>query len=110
MFTNRSAACPRAARPLVSLLITGSLVVTLSGCFGTSVDSPARAYRGPSHAELRLSLIAAPRVINVSQCKTGMSDVTTFVPLWGLAVGVLSFGIVVPQWTVYSCAAEASLR
>ena len=34
-----------------------------------------------------------------------MSQVTTFIPLWGVAVGILTIGIIVPKMTSYSCVA-----
>jgi hypothetical protein len=32
-----------------------------------------------------------------------LKQVATFVPLWGVAVGILTLGIVVPVTTVYTC-------
>jgi hypothetical protein len=91
-------------RRLRALVLSAALLASQSGCLGTFVESPARASPRRSVATLRWHLITAPRQIDVSECSRGMSDVATYVPLWGLAVGILTFGILVPQWTVYSCA------
>jgi hypothetical protein len=89
-------------RPLTWLL-AATLLVSLSGCLGTAVDAPTRS--SDSYASLRVHLIAAPTLVRADRCNAGLADVTTYVPLWGLAVGILTFGIVVPEWTVYTCAA-----
>jgi hypothetical protein len=88
------------------LLLCGSLVVSLSGCLGTFVETPARAQRGPAFQTLRWHLLAAPRLIEADVCKGGLADSATYVPPWGLVIGILTFGIVVPQWTIFACAAE----
>ncbi len=87
-----------------ALLLCAALLGSQSACLGTLVESPARARAADSYATLRWHLIAAPRSIDATECPRGMSDVFTHVPLWGLALGVLTFGILVPQWTIYSCA------
>jgi hypothetical protein len=87
------------------LVLAFALATSQTACLGTLVESPVRAQATPSRATLRWHLITAPRVVEAGECRHGMSDVFTHVPLWGLAIGILSFGIVVPQWTVYSCAA-----
>jgi hypothetical protein len=79
------------------------MVVSLSGCLGTIVEAPTASTPSPAYAVLRVHLVAAPRVIRANECKHGVSEVATYVPLWGLAIGILTFGIVVPQWTLYSC-------
>ncbi len=91
---------PVTRRPLALLLCAGLLLST-SGCLGTSVFAPSRSSR--STAKLGVHLLAAPLVIVAEECGRGLSDVTTYVPLWGLAAGILTFGILVPEWTVYSC-------
>ena len=79
------------------------LVVSLSGCLGTVVEAPAPSHPSPAYFTLRWHLIAAPRHIRANECRHGISEVATYVPLWGLAIGIVTFGIVVPQWTLYSC-------
>jgi hypothetical protein len=37
-----------------------------------------------------------------------MSRVTTFIPLWGIAVGILTIGIIVPKTTSYSCVTQSA--
>ena len=77
------------------------LAASLSGCLGTIVETPSPAGRPitTTHAHL----LAAPFVIDAHVCEKGVAKATTFVPLWGVAVGILTFGIVVPKTTVYHC-------
>jgi hypothetical protein len=88
-------------RRLFRSTLTALLIVALSGCLGTLVQSPTRQSR--SHSTTRVHLLAAPTRIDAHVCPSGLSEVFTFVPLWGIAVGILTFGIVVPMATVYSC-------
>lgn len=106
MFPHHTASRPptagaERARWLLNLALPALLVVALSGCLGTAIRSPARATQ--SYSTLRWHLIAAPTQVQASPCRLGLADVTTYVPLWGLAIGILTFGIVVPQWTIFSC-------
>jgi hypothetical protein len=106
MFPNHTASRPptpgvERARWLLNLALSALLVAALSGCLGTDVRSPARSTE--SYSTLRWHLIAAPNLVHASPCRLGLADVTTYVPLWGLAIGILTFGIVVPQWTIFSC-------
>ena len=89
-------------RPL-GLLLAALLLAATTGCLGTFVEGPTRS--SVSHTELRVHLLAAPTLIRANVCTNGLAEVNTWVPLWGLAVGILSLGIIVPEWTVYSCAA-----
>ncbi len=91
-------ACNRA----FALLLCATLAISSSGCLGTAVDAPTR--QGSAHESLQIHVLAAPTLIRANACLNGLADVTTYVPLWGLALGILTFGILVPQWTVYSCA------
>ncbi len=88
-------------RPL-GLLLAALLLTATTGCLGTFVEAPSRSTT--SYAEMRVHLIGAPTLIRAAECRNGLAEVNTYVPLWGLAVGILSFGIIVPEWTVYSCA------
>ncbi len=89
-------------RRIVKSLASAILIVSLSGCLGTMVVSPVR--EGSAHRTTRAHLLAAPTQINATHCGAGLSQTFTFVPLWGVAVGILTFGILVPMTTVYSCA------
>ncbi len=77
------------------------LIIPLTGCLGTTVQSPRRGggLRGSTDARI----IAAPVMVRASDCTLGLSQVQTFVPLWGVAVGILTIGIIVPITTTYSC-------
>jgi hypothetical protein len=86
------------------LLLAVALVSSQTACLGTMVESPVPARPVEARAQLRWHLITAPSEIDAAECRHGMADVFTFVPLWGLAIGVVTLGIVVPQWTLYSCA------
>lgn len=77
------------------------LVVALSGCLGTIVEAPTR--EGESYGDTLAHLIGASTAIAASKCASGLQQVATFVPLWGVAVGILTLGIVVPMTTVYTC-------
>jgi hypothetical protein len=90
-------------RRISFLLLSSFLLVSMSGCLGTMVQSPTRPARAESTT--RAHILAAPTGIDASHCKAGVSEVFTYVPLWGLAVGILTFGIIVPMTTTYSCVA-----
>ena len=77
------------------------LIVPLTGCLGTSVQSPRRG--GDLRVSTDARIIAAPVVVRASDCTRGLAQVQTFVPLWGVAVGFLTVGIIVPISTTYSC-------
>ena len=53
----------------------------------------------------RAHIIAAPTQIDANNCSNGLSQTFTYVPLWGVAVGILTIGIIVPMTTEYSCKA-----
>lgn len=80
-----------------------ALVVTLalSGCLGTVVETPTR--RGGPIAGTHPHILAAPFRVEANGCERGMSRVMTYIPPWGVAVGILTFGIIVPKTTSYSC-------
>ena len=89
-------------RSLMALLLSSSLTL---GCLGTFIEAPPRERAAPSYQTLRWHLLAAPHRIKADVCPEGLADIATYVPPWGLAIGILTFGIVVPQWTIFSCAA-----
>jgi hypothetical protein len=88
-------------RRFFSLTLAAWLTLTLTGCLGTLVQAPTRSSK--QHITTRVHLVAAPTHIDAHVCPKGMSEVFTYVPLWGVAVGILTIGIVVPMTTVYSC-------
>ncbi len=90
-------------RRCVALLAAASL--TLGGCLGVFIEAPTATER-TAYTTLRWHLIAAPRAIDASVCPNGLSQITTFVPLWGLVVGFFTIGILVPQWTTIACVAR----
>ena len=77
------------------------LAVGLSGCLGTIVEAPTR--EGQSYGNTRPHFVGSSTEISAANCPNGLKQVATFVPLWGVAVGVLTLGIVVPMTTVYTC-------
>lgn len=85
----------------LSMALSLVLAACLSGCLGTVVESPTKG--GKPVASTHPHILAAPFRIDAHVCPRGMSRVTTFVPLWGVAVGILTFGILVPKTTFYSC-------
>ena len=88
-------------RRLFTLTLAVLLTFTLTGCLGTLVQAPTRSSK--QHKTTRVHLIAAPTHIDAHVCAKGMSEVFTYAPLWGVAVGILTIGIVVPMTTVYTC-------
>ncbi len=87
-------------RTLMTLLAL-VLAASLSGCLATVVETPSAA--GRRIATTHAHLLAAPFLIDAHVCKKGLAKATTYVPLWGVAVGILTLGIVVPKTTVYHC-------
>ncbi len=85
-------------------LVAAGLVVSLSGCLGTVVETPSPAGRAIS--AMHVHLLAAPVRIDAHMCERGVAKAATFVPLWGVVVGFLTFGIVVPKATIYHCVAS----
>jgi hypothetical protein len=81
--------------------ISIGLIAALPGCLGTIVEAPTQ--EGQSYGDTRAHLIGSSTEIDASSCASGLKRVTTFVPLWGVAVGILTFGILVPMSTVYTC-------
>ena len=51
-----------------------------------------------------LVLAVAPSAIDARDCASGLQEVAVYVPLWGVAVGILTLGIVVPMTTAFTCA------
>jgi hypothetical protein len=88
-------------RPLRAAL-TLTLVAALSGCLGTIVEGPGAT--GQRYGDTRAHIIGSSTHIDASTCKNGLKEVATFVPLWGVAVGILTIGIIVPMETVFTCA------
>jgi hypothetical protein len=89
-------------RRLFTLVFAGFLTASLSGCLGTLVQSPTAPSK--PFRTTQIHLLAAPTRIDAHSCPGGLAEVFTFVPLWGIAVGILTIGIVVPMTTTYSCA------
>jgi hypothetical protein len=85
------------ARSLVALGLAASL-----GCLGTIVEAPTG--KGASHGDTRAHLIGSSTAVDAATCHSGLQEVAVFVPLWGVAVGILTFGILVPMRTTYTCA------
>ncbi len=90
-------------RRFFTLALSVALLVAQAGCLGTMVRSPGA--KGQSITTTRAHIIAAPTQIDAINCPNGLSQTFTFVPLWGVAVGILTIGIIVPMTTEYSCKA-----
>ena len=88
-------------RRLFTLALAALLSVPLTGCLGTLVHAPTSVTQ--AKITTRAHLLAAPTRIEAQNCTKGMGEVYTFVPLWGVAVGILTLGIVVPMTTSYAC-------
>jgi hypothetical protein len=81
--------------------VTLVLTLGLSGCLGTIVETPTQ--RGGEISGTHPHILAAPFRVEANGCAAGISRVATFIPLWGVAVGILTIGIIVPKATTYSC-------
>jgi hypothetical protein len=88
----------RTARSLVAL----ALIASLTGCLGTIVRSPLP--EGDSYGGTRAHIIGSSTEIDARSCQKGLQSVATYVPLWGVAVGIVTLGIIVPMSTVFTCA------
>ena len=74
----------------------------MTGCLATIVNSPKRGGQ-IVHQTTGVHIIALPIVLNAPTCREGLANVRSWVPLWGLAVGILTIGILVPVTTAYTC-------
>ena len=90
-------------RQLIALFAAASFALT--GCLGVAIEAPTASER-QAFATLRWHVIASPTAIDASACKNGLSQVTTYVPVWGLVIGFFTLGILVPQWTTIACVAR----
>ena len=88
-------------RRLFTVLLSAVLFTAQAGCLGTVIEAPTS--KGASYGGTRVHVIASPTLIKADSCKEGISETATYVPLWGLVVGILTFGILVPMNTVYTC-------
>ena len=88
---------PRVCRFALTVLLAASVV----GCLATRIDTP-RSIGRPISAQ-HVHVLAAPFRIDAHMCDKGIARATTFVPLWGVVVGVLTVGILVPKATTYHC-------
>ncbi len=89
-------------RGVLRRLLPLVVVVSLTGCLATIVQTPSRG--GQELSTTRVHILALPNVIDVPECKSGLARVESWVPVWGLAIGILTFGIIVPVTTTFSCA------
>jgi len=87
----------RLARSLVAI----ALIASLTGCLGTIVKAPMP--EGNSYGDTRAHIIGSSTEIDARSCRNGLQSVSTFVPLWGVAVGIVTIGILVPMTTVFTC-------
>jgi hypothetical protein len=85
----------------LGVVLSLMLMAPLSGCLGTVVETPTP--EGKPITTTNVHILAAPFRVDAHVCKRGMSRVVTFVPLWGVAVGILTFGILVPKTSMYHC-------
>ena len=89
-------------RHTLASALAGLLSLSLMGCLGTKVETGYSA--PPDHFKTTTRYIAMPRVIEAWECRNGLASVTNHVPAWGVAIGVLTLGIIVPVTTSYRCA------
>ena len=77
------------------------VLILATGCLGTVVESPRR--QGKPITTTKIHIIAAPIGIDAHVCERGIAAASSFIPIWGVAVGILTFGILVPKTIVYNC-------
>ena len=90
-------------RSISKVILVLAMGLVTSGCLGTLVGRPPS--KGQVFSTTRAHLLASPTEIR-TPCTGGLAHTFTFVPLWGIAVGILTIGIVVPMTTNYSCVAS----
>ena len=90
-------------KQIARVLMILTLSLPLSGCLGTIVTAPGGGSRTYKSTDAHIILL--PSQVNAGDCTKGMKEVTVSVPLWGVAVGILTFGIVVPMNTTVTCSA-----
>ena len=90
-------------RRIAITLLALALSLSLSGCLGTIVTAPVGGTRTYKSTDVHWVLL--PASVNAGDCAKGMREVTVSVPLWGVAVGFITFGIIVPMNTTVTCAA-----
>ena len=88
-------------RKITRSLLALVLAAAVSGCLGTIVTAPTG--QGRTYGATQIHILAAPTSIDAVDCKNGLREVTVSVPLWGVAVGILTFGILVPVNTTFTC-------
>ncbi len=93
-------------RRLFSVCLAIVLTVSMSGCFGTMVQSPTAAARPSSTTSVRIVGLATQ--IDAHNCEHGLAETFTYVPLWGVFVAWITQGIVVPMTTSYACVPSPS--
>ena len=82
-------------------VISGVVALSLVGCLGTMIETPTP--EGKPISSQHVHILAAPFRIDAHVCEKGVAKAFTFIPGWGVAVGILTIGIVVPKATIYHC-------
>ena len=77
------------------------LAFVMTGCLGTVLETPAK--RGRPIGGNHVHILASPVRIDAHVCENGIARTSTFVPVWGVVVGILTIGIAVPKATFYEC-------
>jgi hypothetical protein len=86
---------------ILRIVLVLTLSVSLFGCLGTVVNAPTS--KGRTYGGTQAHLLLAPTEIDARDCPKGLHEVAVYVPLWGVAVGILTFGILVPMNTTFTC-------
>jgi hypothetical protein len=87
---------------LTRSLVALGLALSLTGCLGTVVDAPTG--KGSTYDGTSPHILLSPTSVDAQACPNGLQQVAVYVPLWGVAVGILTLGILVPMNTTYTCA------
>ena len=93
-------------RNFVRSLVAVLLCVSLSGCLGSTLRTPAPKGEQVGH-RMNVTLLwgLKPTIVDANECKNGVAATAQVWPIWGVAVAWLTFLLVVPTYNAYDCAA-----
>jgi len=93
------------ARLTANVLCLVLCLVMGTGCIANSIQSQARSIGGTKQ-RMNVTLLwgLKPTVVQATECRNGVAESVTFVPIWGVVVGWFTIGLILPTNTLYSCA------
>lgn len=93
----------RISNGLVALV----LCISMSGCLASTLHTPATHSREVD-SRLNVTLLwgLKPTRVDAKECENGVASSVTVWPIWGAIVAYLTFLLIVPTYTAYTCAAR----